>query len=142
MEESQTKQKETITKQDDMIRQLMKEVEKLTKLVAMKSTNHTPNESEVCRILVEFDDSDDELILQDEPTKETAREESDDEFLEGLESLMQEEPENEPQINKTSTDPPSSIDRITSSYKEPLPRYKVPLVFDPFWEDFCQNKTN
>ena len=72
-EESQIQQKETITKQDDMIRQLMMEVAKLTEHFAMKSTNQTPNESEVRRMLVESDDSDDELILQDEPTKETAR---------------------------------------------------------------------
>jgi len=39
LEESQTKQKERITKQDDMIRQLMKEVAKLIDLVAMKLTN-------------------------------------------------------------------------------------------------------
>ena len=96
LKESQTKQDETITKQDEMIKQLVKEVDKLTKLVAMKSTNQTPNELEVSCIFV---DSDDELILQNElcqKTKETVREELDDEFLDGLEHLMQEEPKDEP----------------------------------------------
>ena len=42
LKESETKQDETITKQDAMIKQLVKEVERLTELVAMKSTNQTP----------------------------------------------------------------------------------------------------
>ena len=59
--------KENQLRQDETIRQLGREVERLTELVvAMKSTNQHPNEPKVSHEVVDSDDSDDDSSLQDE----------------------------------------------------------------------------
>ena len=59
--------RESQTKQDEMIMQLRKEVERLTELVCvMKPTNQPPNEPKVIPEVIDFDDSDDDSLLQDE----------------------------------------------------------------------------
>ena len=59
--------KENLLRQDDTIRQLGREVERLTELiVVMKSTNQPPYAPKVIPEVVDSDDSNDDLLLQDE----------------------------------------------------------------------------
>ena len=133
--------KENQLRQDDTIRQLGREVERLIELVvAMKSTNQPPNEPKVIPEVVDFDDSDDDSLLQDElyqKMEETVQEQTDDEPLDGLMHLLHEEPEKE-----NSVDKPSKADYATHLYEELQLGYTVPTVLDPFWESFCRKKNN
>ena len=66
--------RETQMKQDESIKKLGKEVEKLTELViAMKSINQSPSEPQVSLLFDDSDESNDVLLLQDEYIKRWRR---------------------------------------------------------------------
>ena len=104
--------------------------------VEESSTNQSPLQQKVSHPYDKSDDSNSALIFQDE----TVDEQSDDEFWDDFERILQDGYKEEAPKDETLTVEPSTVDTTTCRFEEVIPEYKTPEILDPVWEASCQKQ--
>ena len=67
-------------------------------------------------------------------------EQSDDEFWDDFERVLQDGYKEEALKDETLTVEPSTIDTTTCRFEEVIPEFKTPNILDPVWEASCQKQ--